>query len=87
MPSHPSTQQFHWPKGKKAAISLTFDDARPSQIDNGLPILDAHNLKATFYVSVGPVEQRLTEWRNAVANRHEIGNHTLTNFQKESLHF
>ena len=78
MPSHSSTQQFHWPEGKRAALSLTFDDARPSQIDNGFPVLDAHNLKATFYVSVGPVEQRLTEWCDAVANGHEIGNHTLS---------
>jgi peptidoglycan/xylan/chitin deacetylase (PgdA/CDA1 family) len=42
---------FSWPAGKRAAISLTFDDARFSQIDNGLPLLDEYGTKATFYVN------------------------------------
>src|ERR1041384_2199449 len=69
---------FQWPGGKRAAISLTFDDARLSQIDRGIPIMDAHGVKGTFYVTVHAVEQRLDLWRRAVANKHEIGNHTLT---------
>jgi peptidoglycan/xylan/chitin deacetylase (PgdA/CDA1 family) len=68
---------FSWPNGKRAALSLTFDDARPSQIDRGLPILDAHDVKATFYVSMNNVEARPQDWRAAIANGHEIGNHTL----------
>jgi len=71
-------QPFHWPKETRAAVSLTFDDARLSQIDRGIPILDAHGVKATFYVSTARLEERLEEWRAAVANEHEIGNHTLT---------
>jgi len=75
---------FRWPAGRRAAISLTFDDARPSQVDRGLPILDAHGIKATFYVVPSGVEQlaapaagqRLAGWKKAVANGHEIGNHT-----------
>ena len=67
---------FRWPTGRRAAISLTFDDARPSQVDRGLPILDAYGVKATFYVVPSGVEQRLAGWRKAVANGHEIGNHT-----------
>ena len=39
-----------WPEGKKTALSLTFDDARLSQVDQGLPLLDAYGVKATFYV-------------------------------------
>ena len=35
-------EDFSWPEGKHAAISLTFDDARISQVDNGLPILDEY---------------------------------------------
>lgn len=70
---------FRWPEGKRAAISLTFDDARLSQVDRGLPILDRHGVKATFYVTpAGNLRQRLDAWRAAVANGHEIGNHTLT---------
>jgi len=69
---------FAWPSGKRGAVSLTFDDARPSQVDRGLSILDAHGVKATFYVSPRNVERRLAGWRQAVASGHEIGNHTLT---------
>jgi len=68
---------FHWPEGKRAAVSLSFDDARLSQVDRGLPILDAYGVKATFYVAPYRVEQRLSGWKKAVANGHEIGNHTL----------
>ena len=69
--------QFHWPDGKRAALSLTFDDARPSQLDQGIPSLDAHGVKATFYVSPGNMEPRLDDWKAALANGHEMGNHTL----------
>jgi peptidoglycan/xylan/chitin deacetylase (PgdA/CDA1 family) len=69
---------FRWPEGKRAALSLTFDDARLSQIDTGLPILDRYKVKATFYVSPDSVKERLDGWKRAVKNGHEIGNHTLT---------
>lgn len=69
---------FSWPAGKRATISLTFDDARFSQIDRGLPILDEYGTKATFYVSINNLEKRLDAWKKAAANGHEIGNHTMT---------
>jgi peptidoglycan/xylan/chitin deacetylase (PgdA/CDA1 family) len=71
-------KSFKWPRGKRAAISLTFDDARFSQIDRGTPILDAHNVKATFYVGPDAVEKRLDGWHRAIAKGHEIGNHTIS---------
>lgn len=70
--------EFSWPEGKRAALSLTFDDARHTQITNGLPILDAYGVKATFYVMLGAVKARLEAWKDADANGHEIGNHSLT---------
>ena len=73
-----SAQPFAWPQDKRAALSLTFDDARSSQIDRGLPILAAHGVRATFYVSLENVRLRLDEWRRALEEGHEIGNHTLT---------
>src|SRR5437868_5403453 len=69
---------FSWPQGKRVAVSLTFDDARLSQADAGIPILDAHDVRATLYVTVTAVRKRLEQWRGAVARGHEIGNHTLT---------
>ncbi len=71
-------EDFRWPEGKRAAISLTFDDARFSQVERGLPILDEYGVKATFYVSIEPLEERLDAWKRAAANGHEIGNHSLT---------
>jgi peptidoglycan/xylan/chitin deacetylase (PgdA/CDA1 family) len=69
---------FQWPQGKRTAVSLTFDDARPTQVDAGLPILDRHGVRATFYLSPQNIEQRQDAWRSAAAHGHEMGNHTLT---------
>ena len=74
----PARTSFRWPDGKRAAISLTFDDARVSQVDRGLPILDAHGVKATFFVSPSNLKERLAAWRKAAAAGQEIGNHSLT---------
>ncbi len=68
---------FTWPNGKRAAVSLTFDDARPSQVDQGVPILNAYGARATFYLSPPNIAQRITQWKAAVAAGHEMGNHTL----------
>ena len=76
-PPAPATQAFEWPEGKRAAVSLSFDDARPSQIDPGIEILNALGARATFYVSPANMAPRLAEWRQAAADGHEIGNHSL----------
>lgn len=67
-----------WPKYKRAALSITFDDARPSQLENGIPLLDRYDLKGTFYVMSRAVEKNLDGWKSALAHGHEIGNHTAT---------
>jgi peptidoglycan/xylan/chitin deacetylase (PgdA/CDA1 family) len=69
---------FHWPEGKRAAVSLTFDDSRVSQVDAGLAVLNKAGVKATFYAQAPAIEQRLAGWKQAVAEGHEIGNHTLS---------
>jgi len=72
------SQHFAWPEGKRAALSLTFDDARPSQVDRAIPILNRYDVKATFYVSPGNLEARLDDWRAARDAGHEIANHSVT---------
>lgn len=72
------TSPFSWPHGKRAAISLTFDDARLSQADVGLSVLENCGVKATFYVSFEQLEKRLAVWEKVPSQGHEIGNHTLT---------
>ena len=71
--------EFVWPNGKKASISFTFDDARPSQIDIGRGIFSRMGVKGTFYVLPGDVERRLEGWRQMVADGHEIAIPSLTN--------
>ncbi len=68
---------FEWPEGKRAAVSLSFDDARASQLDAGLPILNEYGIRATFYVSMDGLEKRLADWKAVAAAGHEIGNHSI----------
>lgn len=70
---------FAWPGGQRAAVSLSYDDAVPSQLDNAIPALDRHGLKGTFYLILGAetVRERLEDWRAAARNGHELGNHSL----------
>ena len=60
-------------------MSLSYDDALASQLDNALPALDALGLKASFYLTLASdtVSKRLPEWRAAAARGHELGNHSL----------
>ncbi|HTQ56712.1 MAG TPA: polysaccharide deacetylase family protein [Bryobacteraceae bacterium] len=69
---------FQWPAGKRVAVSLSFDDARTSQIDVGLPLLDRYGAKVTFYVNPPNMQSRLDGWKQAVAAGHEIGSHSNT---------
>ena len=41
---------FRWPTGR-AAVSLSFDDARTSQVDEGLALLKKMGVKVTFFVT------------------------------------
>lgn len=72
-------QPFHWPDGRRAAVSLAYDDALDSQLDNAIPALDRHGFKGSFYLplSSDTLRTRLPEWRAAAARGHELGNHTL----------
>ena len=66
------------PNGAGVALSLTFDDARDSQLDVAVPILDAHGIRATFFVLPGPASHRQSDWQTVLRNGHQIGNHTVT---------
>lgn len=74
----PAQPAFAWPEGARVALSLSFDDARSSQVEGGTELLDRHGVKATFFVLPSGVEERLAGWKKAVASGHEIGNHSST---------
>lgn len=68
-----------WPGKAKAAVSLSYDDALNSQLDNAVPALTKYGIKASFYpiLSSSVVMERMAEWRALAANGYELGNHTL----------
>lgn len=79
---HATTQKninFDWPDNKKAAVSLAYDDALASQLDNAIPALNKYHFKASFYLTLASanVKNRLKEWRMAAKQGHELGNHTI----------
>ena len=75
--SFAGAQRITWPEGKQLAISLSFDDGRVSQVKGGTALLDKYGVKATFYVLPSAVESNLNGWKSAVANGHEVGNHSM----------
>ncbi|WP_341228251.1 polysaccharide deacetylase family protein [uncultured Arcticibacterium sp.] len=71
-----SKQLWH---GKKAAVVLTYDDALHVHLDNAIPALNKHGLKGSFYLTAfsEASKERITDWRTAAQQGHELGNHTL----------
>lgn len=68
---------FEWPDGKEVALSLSFDDARQSQVEVGTKLFDKYGVKATFYVVPDAISPQLDGWKQAVNSGHEIGNHSF----------
>ena len=66
-----------WPDDKLAAVSLSFDDSRDSQLDTGMALLEELGVRATFYVVPERVRSRLPDWQRLARAGHEIGNHSL----------
>ncbi len=69
--------QTVWPKGKAAAIVLTYDDALTSQLDIAIPQLDAARFKGTFFLSGRLTPAALNRWQKAQRKGHELGNHSV----------
>ena len=77
--SYCANAQFKWPKGAKAAICMTYDDALDGQLDYAIPQLDSTGFKGTFFCTGNSpsLYRRMDDWRKAAGNGHELGNHTL----------
>lgn len=76
-----------WPNGAKAAVSLSYDDALNSQLDNAIPQLEQFGFKGSFYLTLSSpiITNRLNEWRKAASNGHELGNHSINHPCRASL--
>jgi peptidoglycan/xylan/chitin deacetylase (PgdA/CDA1 family) len=68
-----------WAAPGQALVSLSYDDALPSQLDIAFPALQRHGLRASFYPTLAAetLGSRLADWRRVAAAGHELGNHTL----------
>lgn len=75
--TRPHLNDFIWPNNKRFALSLTFDDGRTSQVDNGLEIFKRTGAKATFYLMPTMIPERLSQWQTMVKMGQEIGNHSI----------
>ncbi|MDR0232792.1 MAG: polysaccharide deacetylase family protein [Dysgonamonadaceae bacterium] len=72
-----------WYGFKQAAISYTFDDQTPKQFTVAIPMLDEFGFKATLYPVVN--WGRWDEIKQAAANGHEIGSHTVSHPRLSTL--
>jgi peptidoglycan/xylan/chitin deacetylase (PgdA/CDA1 family) len=71
-----SGDKFVWPPGKRAAVSLTYDDALASQLDNAAPALADHHLRATFFITE-IARNEADRWRAMLKRGHELAAHTM----------
>jgi peptidoglycan/xylan/chitin deacetylase (PgdA/CDA1 family) len=71
--------------GFKSAISYTFDDTNSSQIQH-YSELQALGVRLTFYLQTNKTSDLNSPiWPQAVADGHEIGNHTVHHLQEADL--
>ena len=64
--------------GRRAAFSLTYDDACPEHRERVAARLHAAGIHATFYLPAAwpQVQDHAAAWRSVAALGHELGNHT-----------
>ena len=82
-----SIAEFSWPNKAKIAVSLAYDDALESHLDNAIPALNKYKFRGSFYLTMNAlsIKTRLNNWRQAAIDGHELGNHTLYHYCSASL--
>jgi hypothetical protein len=68
---------YHWPNGKKGAVSFTYDDALPCHYEVVAPAWEAQGLQVTFYTHIKQLMDNPEAWREVAAKGHELGNHSI----------
>lgn len=63
---------------EQKVLALTFDDGPTKKVDTILNILNAHNIKATFFVNGNQIENHFAETQKLVSAGHELGNHSYS---------
>ncbi len=78
------TTVLAWAGGKKAAVSLSFDDNLVSQLDIAIPEMEKHGLRGTFFIVAQWLDDfatwdgLATRWKEAAKRGHEIGSHSYS---------
>ncbi len=73
-----------WPDGKKAAVSLSFDDNLVSQLDIAIPEMEKYGFKGTFFLVAQWFDDLATwdglaeRWKEAAQSGHEMGSHSYS---------
>lgn len=81
-----TSNAYRFSKTADKKIALTFDDGpHPSQTKRILDILDAHGVKATFFMVGVNVQNYPDVAREVVSRGHEIGNHTFSHSKLGSM--
>lgn len=70
-------KQVKWPRNKKAAIVLTYDDALPSQLNVAVPQLKSAGFEATFFLTADIDSLSIPRWRKLTKKGFELANHTV----------
>lgn len=85
--SSANSSDFGWPKNKKFALSITYDDGYFDNVDVAIPHLNKYGIRGTFYLTPSIVRRTMKEygsknvldsWKKAALSGHEIGNHSAT---------
>ena len=69
---------FTWPDGASAAVSITYDDAVPTQ-RRAAAELSRHGLCGTFFLTgtSDDLKKQRSEWRALIGQGHELASHTM----------
>jgi len=69
-----------WPENYLGAVSLTFDDGDPTQLERAAPMMEERDFRGAFYLCPkgDDYAEALKPWVDMGAKGHEIGNHSLS---------
>jgi oligosaccharide reducing-end xylanase len=71
-----------WRDDHDGALSITFDDGLSSHFNLAGPLLDHHQLKGTFFVTLDnvgiPYGANWSDWADLWRDGHEIGSHSIS---------
>lgn len=77
LPQQPGS--YAWPNSARFAVSLTYDDAIPSQRTSAVQQLSQFGVPATFFLTgtSGDLSSNRSQWQGLVAQGHELASHTM----------